>query len=72
MITANFERALRTFSLRHPFRPFVVELVTGERLQIANPDLIALFGDMIMFMGSQGRYRLFDASSVCQLLDPLP
>jgi len=32
MTRATFERAVRIFSMRRPFRPFVVELGTGERI----------------------------------------
>lgn len=69
MTTATFERALRIFSLRRPFRPFIIELGTGERITVVNPDFVAMFGDMIAYMNAKGRYQLFDASSVNQILD---
>jgi hypothetical protein len=50
MTTATFERALRIFSLRRPFRPFIIELGTGERITVINPDFVAMFGDMIAFI----------------------
>lgn len=57
MTTATFVQALRTFSTRKPFRPFIIELVTGERITIADPDLVAMYGNMIVFMNAKGRYQ---------------
>ena len=69
MIDAAFIRALRGFSRRKPFRAFILEFHTGERLAISHPEAIDVQGDTVVYRGVGGLYRLFDASSVCQLMD---
>ena len=39
-----FERALRGFSRRVPFRSFIVELVSGTRFTIEHPEALVFRG----------------------------
>ena len=34
MTPRHFQRALQAFTRRKPFKPFIVELVSGDRLQV--------------------------------------
>jgi len=67
----QFDQVLRAFVRRRPFRPFLIELISGDRLRVAHPEAIELRGEMWVVVAGPGRqYRVFVASAVCQLLDP--
>ena len=69
MRTNTFARVLRAFCRRRPFRHFVIEFHTGGLLKIVHPELLIIEdGGIVHYVN--GRYhRLFDASSVSQLMD---
>ena len=52
---------------RRPFRPFTVELVTGERMTVRHPEALRLRKDLAAFVEPDGFRRYFDAASVCQV-----
>jgi hypothetical protein len=65
----GFERALRSFARRRPFLPYSIEFVSGDLLQIAHPEAADIRGNVVLHIAPDGRQRLFDSWSVCQLLD---
>jgi hypothetical protein len=66
MTPKQFDRALRGFTRRRPFRPSLIEFVSGDRLRIGHPEAIELRGDIwVNVTGPEERYRLFVASDVC-------
>ena len=69
MSPQNFAIALRAFTRRSPFRPFLVELTSGDRFHVHHPEALALRGQVAMFIGPDAAVRLFDSESACQLLD---
>jgi len=69
MTADNFERALRAFSHRQPFKPFMVELVSGDRFQVRHPEAVAIYHGIAIFYASTSQYRLFDGESVSQVFD---
>jgi hypothetical protein len=72
MTTENFLVALRAFCRRRRFVPFLLELVTGEPILVRHPEAVSMRRDVVYFRETDGRVRLFDAASVCQLRDPPP
>jgi hypothetical protein len=66
----TFAASLRSFCNRQPFRPFFVQLVTGERLFVPHPETISLRENVAIYYTPLRQYHLFDASSVCRVLDP--
>jgi len=67
MRRATFAIALRAFTNRRHFEPFVVELRTGFRLIVRHPEALILRGDVAVHVRRNSTHRLFDASSVNQL-----
>jgi hypothetical protein len=65
----TFASALRAFVRRTPFRPFQVELTSGDRFRIPHPEALSMRGDVAMYIGRDGTVKLFDCTSVCQLWD---
>jgi hypothetical protein len=69
MTPQNFQIALRAFTRRSPFRPFVVELVSGDRFRVGHPEDLTLRGRVAMYVAPNKAGKLFDSESVCQLCD---
>jgi hypothetical protein len=67
MLPQNFERSLRAFVRRTPFRPFTVELVSGDRFQVDHPEALVFRGGLAVFISLEGVPALFDHESVSQL-----
>jgi hypothetical protein len=61
--------ALHAFTKRKPFKPFLIELFSGDRIYIRHPEALALRGDLIYFVGPNYQARLLQTTSVCPFLD---
>jgi hypothetical protein len=64
----NFERTLRIFQRRTPFRPFTVALVNGDRVQVDHPEALIARGGVAVFVAADGSPTIFDHESVSQML----
>jgi hypothetical protein len=64
-----FERSLRAFSQRKPFKPFLVELASGALLTIDHPEALVHRGRAAMYIDREGNFTLFDNEGVTQLAD---
>ena len=69
MTASNFAKSLNAFCSRAPFRPFVVELVSGDRFQVDHPEALATRGGTAVFFSPEGDIRLFDHEGVSQLVE---
>jgi len=67
MTAKNFERTLRAFHRRAPFRPFSVALVSGDRMEIDHPDALVLRGGVAVFVAADGTPTLFDHESASEV-----
>jgi len=67
MEVEQFERSLRAFQRRTPFRSFTVALVNGDRFQVDHPEALILRGGVAVFIAAGGVPTLFDHSSVSEL-----
>jgi hypothetical protein len=65
----TFERCLKAFVQRQPFKPFVVELVSGALLTVDHPEALAHRGRAAMYIDRAGNFTLFDNEGVSQLMD---
>jgi hypothetical protein len=65
----ELHRALRVFNTRRPFRPFLLEFLSGDRVLLAHPESVDRRGDLFLCRDANGVQRLFTAASVCQLLE---
>jgi hypothetical protein len=72
MTSEHFDRTLRAFQRRPPFRPFTVELVSGTRFQVDHSEALVLHDGVAVFVAAGGVPILFDHESVSQVLgEPL-
>jgi hypothetical protein len=69
MIETNFQQSLPAFARRRPFKPFTVELVSGDRFVIDHPETLAQRGAVAVYIDREGRYSLFDSSTVSLLTE---
>jgi hypothetical protein len=68
MTTENFDEALKALQKRQPFRPFTVELVSGDRFEVDFPGALVVRDGVAVFIGPGGIPVLFDHESVAQLI----
>ena len=72
MTEHNLKTALVGFSGRRPFRPFLIEFMSGDRLRVAHSEAVTFREHALIHRNPAGEFRVFDSGSVCQLLDPPP
>jgi hypothetical protein len=65
----TFERSLRAFTQRRPFKPFLVELASGTQLTIDHPEALVHRGRAAMYIDRDGNFTLFGNEGVTQLAD---
>jgi len=65
----ELQRALRVFNMRRPFRPFLMEFMSGDRVLLSPPEAVDRRGDLFMCRSADGIQRLITAASICQLLE---
>jgi hypothetical protein len=65
----HFQQSLQAFARRKPFKPFTVELVSGDRFVVDHPEALAQREAVAVYIDREGRYTLFDSSSVSQLTE---
>jgi hypothetical protein len=68
MKSQAFDRTLRAFQHRSPFRPFTVELVSGHRFQVDHPEALVFRGGVAVFIAGDGTPTIFDHEGVCELV----
>lgn len=64
-----FERTLKAFTQRKPFKPFLVELISGTRLTIDHPEALVHRGRAAMHVDQEGNFTLFENEGVSRLAD---
>ncbi len=72
MDPGHFERSLRAFQRRTPFRSYTVALVNGDHFQVDHPEALVLRDGAAVYIAAGGVPTLFDHESVSQLVgEPL-
>jgi hypothetical protein len=72
MTLAAFRRALRAFTSRAPFKPFLLSLNDGSQILVAHPEAVPEEGSVFVYFSRGFLYQVFDCTSVCQVLDVVP
>jgi hypothetical protein len=67
MTTEHFQTTIRASQRRTPFKPYVVELVSGDRVQIDHPEALALRAGLGVFVSASGAPTIFDHEGVSQI-----
>ena len=69
MVAETFAQALRAFARRKPFKPFVVELVSGERISVQHPEALAFQDGAAVYISPKREFVLFDNEGVAGVMD---
>ena len=72
MTIKEFEASLQAYSQRRPFRPYLLEFVSGVQVKVDHPEGIAAVNEVWHYRGPKKAQSLFPVSSVCRLLDLNP
>jgi hypothetical protein len=67
MVAENFEKSLRAFARRTPFRPFIVELMSGAQIEVDHPEALISRSGVAVYISPDGEPTIFDHHSVSQL-----
>jgi hypothetical protein len=70
MTADDLERALRALARRRPFRPFLIEFHSGDRILISHPEAVDRYGNLFLYRGPNRDQRFFDGTAVGQIIDP--
>jgi hypothetical protein len=62
-------RSIRAFSKRRPFKPYLIQFHSGDEVLVRHPEAVNFRGELVYHVSPAYDYRLFDTTSVCQLLD---
>ena len=66
MKSDTFEKTLKGFSERVPFRPFTVELINGRQFAINHPEALVVRSGVAVYIDPDGALVIFDHEGVNQ------
>ncbi len=67
MTVEHFQTTIRAFQRRMPFKPYTVELVSGDRVQIDHPESLVIRAGVGVFVNVSGAPVMFDHEGVSQI-----
>lgn len=68
MTAEHFQTTIRAFQRRTPFRPYFVELVSGDRIAVDHPEALVVRGGVGVFVSASGVPTIFDHEGVSQII----
>ncbi len=68
MTSEHFQTTIRAFQHRTPFRPYIVELVSGDRIVLDHPEALVVRGGVGVFVSAAGAPSIFDHEGVSQVI----
>jgi hypothetical protein len=68
MTAEHFQTAIRACQRRAPFHPYVVELVSGDRVRVDHPEALVIRGGVAVFLSADGAPAIFDHEGVSQII----
>lgn len=67
MTAEHFQTTIRAFQRRAPFKPYGVELVSGDRVRIDHPEALVIRGGVGVSVSAAGAPTIFDHEGVSQI-----
>ena len=64
----SFDRTLGALARRSPFRSFIVELVSGTRVEVDHPEALVFRGGVAVYIAPNGTPTLSDHEGVSQFI----
>ena len=72
MSNDDLDAALSPMLSRLPFRPFLIEFMSGSSLRVSHPETVVRRGRVFLYRAADSAHRIFHGESVCQLVEELP
>ena len=63
----NFERLARALCHRRPFRPYTVEFVSGETIEVDHPEALIIRAGVAVYLSADGTPAWFDHAGVSRV-----
>lgn len=63
-----FDQSLQALSHRQPFRPFTVEFVNGERIEVDHPEALVVRAGVAVYLDAAGTPSWFDHEGVSRVI----
>jgi len=67
----TFDQTIRVFKHRSPFRPLAVAMQNGDRLEVDNPDALAIRDGVALVAGPGAVPLIFDHEGVSRIIGDL-
>ena len=68
MTAEHFDKTLRAYQRRNPFRSFTVRFTSGEHIDIDHPEALVVRDGVGVFISPGGAPTLFDHESVSEVV----
>ena len=68
MESESFDRSLRAFCRRVPFRSFTVELSSGESFSVDHPEALVYRNGVAVYIAPDGAPTIFDRVGVTRMI----
>jgi hypothetical protein len=68
MTAEHVQTTIRAFQRRVPFRTYLVELVSGDRVAVDYPEALVVRGGVGVFVTATGAPIIFDHKGVSQII----
>lgn len=69
MYQKTFEHKLRKLVRRSPFKTFKIELASGERIVVDQPEALAFQSGVAGYVSQMGEVSIFDHEDVSRITD---
>lgn len=56
--------ALKAFTARKPFRPYIIELMDARAIEVLHPEVVRARAGAFVFVSPEWKNILFDSSSI--------
>jgi hypothetical protein len=68
MTAENFNKTLRAYQKRMPFRSFRARFVSGEHVDVDHPEALVIRAGVAVYLNAAGVPTLFDRESVSEVV----
>jgi hypothetical protein len=68
MTAEHFQTTIRVCQRRTPFKPYTVELVSGDRISVDHPEAHIVRGGVGVYLSTSGAPSIFDHEGVSQVI----
>jgi hypothetical protein len=69
MTPGNFNKVVRRFNRRAPFRPFTLELLSGTRVEVNHPEALRVYRNgLVRVRSSSNVHSVFEVTEIVRFI----